>query len=47
MDNKKCKGLEMSLNTLEGWLLMEHQGHKAATNGVVMVEFEQPEEITK
>ena len=34
----------MKLNSLEGWLLIERNGKKAATNGPVMVELEEFEQ---
>lgn len=44
LDEKSHPGIKMKLNSLEGWLLIERNGKKAATNGPVMVELEDNEE---
>lgn len=44
LDEKSHPGIKMKLSTLEGWLLIERNGKKAATNGPVMVELEDYEE---
>ena len=44
LDEKSHPGIKMELNSLEGWLLIERNGKKAATNGPVMVELEDNEE---
>jgi len=43
LDEKSHPGIKMKLNSLEGWLLIERNGKKAATNGPVMVELEEDE----
>lgn len=46
LDEKSHPGIKMKLNSLEGWLLIERNGKKAATNGPVMVELEEDESLT-
>ena len=46
LDEKSHPGIKMKLSTLEGWLLIERNGKKAATNGPVMVELDEDESFT-
>lgn len=46
LDEKSHPGIKMKLNSLEGWLLIERNGKKAATNGPVMVELDENESFT-